>query len=108
LNDTTALTQPNFYYNYIYTNRSTTDLAQQTVGLNLAPLYPLTRTPAQLVDRLNLLLTGGMMPAAARERVVAAVNGLPAGTGAATGNDIERVRSALYLVLTSPHGAVQK
>jgi hypothetical protein len=40
--------------------------------------------------------------------VVAAVNGLPAGTGAATGNDIERVRSALYLVLTSPHGAVQK
>ena len=62
----------------------------------------------QLVDRLSLLLTGGMMPAAARERVVAAVNGLPAGTGTATSNDIERVRSALYLVLTSPHGAVQK
>ena len=108
LTDTTALTQPNFYYNYIYTTRSTTDLAQQTVGLNLAALYPLTRTPAQLVERLSLLLTGGMMPAAARERVVAAVNGLPAGTGTATGNDIERVRSALYLVLTSPHGAVQK
>ncbi|MFZ9746990.1 MAG: DUF1800 family protein [Opitutaceae bacterium] len=106
LTDTTALTQPNFYYNYIYTNRSATDRTQQTVGLNLAPLYPLARTPAQLVDRLNLMVTGGMMPAAARERVAAAVNGLPAGT--ATANDLERVRSALYLVLTSPHGAVQK
>jgi uncharacterized protein (DUF1800 family) len=37
LTDTTALTQPNFYYGYIYATRSMTDMAQQTIGLNLTP-----------------------------------------------------------------------
>ena len=108
LNDTTAITQPNFYYGYIYTTRSTTDMAQQAVGLNLAPFYPLTRTPAQLAENFNLLFTGGSMPKASLDRVTAAINALPAGSGTATANDIERVRSAIYLVLTSPFGATQK
>lgn len=108
LNDTTALTQPNFYYGYLYANRSATDPNQQTIGLTLNSLYPLTRTPAQLVERISLLLTAGSMPAAAFDRVVTAVSALPAGNGTASANDIERVRTALYLVLSSPHGAIQK
>jgi len=78
------------------------------VGLNLAPFYPLTRTPAQLAETFNLLFTGGSMPKAALDRVTAALTALPAGSGTATANDIERVRSAIYLVLTSPFGATQK
>ena len=108
LNDTTAITQPNFYYGYIYTTRSATDMTQQAVGLNLAPLYPLARTPAQLAETASLLFTAGAMPKASLDRVTAAINALPAGNGTATANDIERVRSALYLVLTSPFGATQK
>ena len=108
LNDTTAITQPNFYYNYIYTTRSTTDMAQQAVGLNLAPFYPLARTPAQLAERLSLLFTANAMPKASLDRITAAINALPAGNGTATAADIERVRSAIYLVLTSPFGATQK
>jgi len=108
LNDTTAITQPNFYYGYIYTTRSATDMTQQAVGLNLAPLYPLARTPAQLAETASLLFTAGTMPKASLDRVTAAINALPAGNGTATANDIERVRSALYLVLTSPFGATQK
>ena len=108
LNDTTAITQPNFYYNYIYTTRSTTDMAQQAVGLNLTPFYPLARTPAQLAERMSLLLTAGAMPKVALDRITAAINALPAGNGTATAADIERVRSAIYLVLTSPAGATQK
>jgi len=108
LNDTTAITQPNFYYNYIYTTRSTTDMAQQAVGLNLTPFYPLARTPAQLAERMSLLLTAGAMPKASLDRITAAINALPAGNGTATAADIERVRSAIYLVLTSPAGATQK
>ncbi|MFM8337992.1 MAG: DUF1800 family protein [Opitutaceae bacterium] len=108
LNDTTAITQPNFYYGYIYTTRSTTDMAQQTVGLNLTPFYPLARTPAQLAETMSLLFTSGTMPKASLDRVTAAINALPAGNGTATANDIERVRAAIYLVLTSPFGATQK
>jgi uncharacterized protein (DUF1800 family) len=108
LNDTTALTQPNLYYNYIFTTRSTTDTAQQTIGLNLTSWLPLTRTPSQLADTVNLLFAGGGMPRATLDRITSAVNALPAGTGTNTANDIERVRTALYLALTSPQGAIQK
>ncbi|WP_414661300.1 DUF1800 family protein [Horticoccus sp. 23ND18S-11] len=108
LNDTTALTQPNFYYTYIYNNRSTTDPNQQTIGLNLTSWLSLARTPDQLVDWLNLLLASGAMPKSAADRIAAAVAAMPAGTATNTANDLERVRSAIYLTLTSQYGAVQK
>ena len=108
LNDTTALTQPNSYYGFIYTTRSTTDPTQQTIGLSLTNWLPLARTPRPLVDTLNLLLTSGSMPKTATDRVFSAISAMPADTGTSTTNDLERVRSALYLILTSPQGAVQK
>ncbi len=108
LNDTSALTTANFFYTYIYNTRSTTNQEQQTVGLDLTSWLPLARTPAPLVDAVNLLLTGGAMPKAVSDRVLAAVNALPAGVGTSTTADLERVRSAIYLVLTSPPGAIQK
>ena len=108
LTDTTALTQPNFYYGFIYTNRSTTDLTQQTIGLTLTSWLPLARTPRQLVDSLNLLFTSASMPKTALDRVVSAISAMPADTGTNTNNDLERVRSAIYLVLTSPQGVIQK
>ena len=39
-----------------------------------------------------------------------AITALPIGTGATfnTANDIERVRSALYLTVSVPQGAIQK
>ena len=58
-----------------------------------------------------LLSAFAAAPAAAGpvlDRVTAAINALPAGNGTATANDIERVRAAIYLVLTSPFGATQK
>lgn len=109
LNGISSLTQPNFYYTYIYNNRSATDPLQQTIGLSLEGWLPLARTPQTLVDSINLLLAGGAMPKAASDRIVAAVAGMPAGTGATYGaNDLERVRSAIYLSVTSPYGAIQK
>jgi uncharacterized protein (DUF1800 family) len=107
LTDTTALTQPNFYYGYIITNRST-EPTQQTVGLTLANWLPLARTPQQLVDTVNLLLAGGTVSKAVSDRMVAAITAMPVGTATNTANDLERVRSAIYLAITSPHGAIQK
>jgi uncharacterized protein (DUF1800 family) len=108
LTDTTALTQPNFYYNYIYTTRSATDATQQNPGLTLDAWLPLARTPQQLVDAINLLLAGGSVPKAVTDRMVAAIAAMPVGTATNTANDLERVRSAIYLTTTLPHGAIQK
>lgn len=108
LTDTTAITQPNFYYTYIYNNRSTTDMNQQTVGLALADWLPVSRTPAQLVGMLNNVLAGGGLPKATTDRITAAITAMPAGTATSTANDLERVRSAIYLVITSPQAAIQK
>ena len=83
-------------------------MTQQTIGLNLESWLPLARTPQQLIDSLNLLLAGGAMPKAASDRMVAAITAMPAGTATNTANDLERVRSAIYLALTAPSGAIQK
>jgi uncharacterized protein (DUF1800 family) len=101
LTDTTAITIPNFYYNYIYTTRNT-DPASQTIGLTLDPFLSLGRSPGPLLDQLDPLLAGGTLPAAARDRIISALNSVPAST-----SDLERVRAAVYLVVSTA-GAVQK
>ncbi len=105
MSDTTALTQPNFYYTYIYNTRSTTDMTQQTIALTLTDWLPLARTPQQLVDAVNLLLASGTLPKTATDRIVAAITAMPTNSVAA---DTERVRSTIYLALTAPQAAIQK
>lgn len=108
LNDTTAISTPNVYYGYLYANRSATDTAQQTIGLNFDSLLPLARTAPQLqqlMDYLNLVLCGNSMPKTMNDRIITALTAMPNNSAA---NDLERVRSAIYLTLTSPEGAVQK
>ncbi len=110
LNDTTVISQPNQLWNFIYANRSATNTIETTVGIRLDSLLPLARTPAALVDRANLLLAAGSLPKAVTDRFVAAITAMPNGTGATltTAQDIERVRSALYLTVSVPQGAIQK
>jgi uncharacterized protein (DUF1800 family) len=103
LNDTTAITQPNFYYTYVATTRSTTNQNEQTPLPDFTPFVPLAKTPAQLVDNVSLLLTANSLPPASAARIVAAVTALPSGTP-----DLEKVRLAVYLTLTSPSAAIQK
>jgi hypothetical protein len=98
LTDTTALTVPNFLYGYLYATRSAT-----AIGLDLASLTPNARQPDVLADRLNTQFCGGTMPTAMRARIISGLNAMPAAT-----TDLERVRSALYLVLSSPESAIQK
>ena len=102
MTDTTAITQPNFYYTYIVSNRSANP-AEQTPLPVFDSQVALAATPTQLVDNLSLLLTGGTMPSAVSTRIVNALNSLPASTPA-----LEKVRVAVYLTVTSPSGAIQK
>jgi uncharacterized protein (DUF1800 family) len=103
LTDTTAITSPNFLYTYIYNARSTTNTADQTIGLDLTTALTLVKTPQSLLDNLKLVLTGGTLSAATNTRILAAINGMPNGT-----SDTEKVRSSIYLMMTSPDGAIQK
>lgn len=102
LTDTTAITTPNYLYGYIYANRPTGETSNN-VYLDFAELTPLVATPAALVDRLNLLLAANAMNATTRARIVATLTGMPANT-----SDTEKIRSAIYLTLATPAGAIQK
>ena len=55
------------------------------------------------------LLAGGALPKAITDRIVTAVNAMPANTATTFNtNDLERVRSAFYLTVSIPQGAIQK
>jgi hypothetical protein len=116
LTDMTAISIANQLWTYIYANRATVrrDPGDITVGILPDRLLALARTPQALVERVNLILAANSLPREAFERIVAAITAMPAGTSAIISpddvdrNDVERVRSAVYLVATSGAGAVQK
>ncbi len=63
--------------------------------------------PARLVDRLSLLALGEALPTAARDKAIAAVAEWPADDRA--GNwQLDRVKTAAYLVYASPDYQVQR
>jgi uncharacterized protein (DUF1800 family) len=97
-NDTTAISVPNYLYSFIYATRSTTN-----IGLTFDSYLTLAKQPGPLVDALNPLLSAGTIPTLMRDRIVTALNALPAST-----SDLERVRAAVYLVVSSPEASVQK
>jgi uncharacterized protein (DUF1800 family) len=108
LTDNTAITVPNFLRGYIYANRAVaTDLANQTIGFRLdTATLALAATPQTLVDQLNVILAGGTLPSTVTSRIVTALNAMPAATTDA--NRLERWRSAVYLIMTTPSGAIQR
>jgi len=63
----------------------------------------LVATPAALLDHLNLILASGSLTSATRTRITTALTALPTAT-----STIDRVRSAVLLVLTSPAASIQK
>lgn len=97
--DTTVISIANYLRTSIYgslgpaTDRITLDLtAEQTRASD----------PAGLVDHLNSLLMSGGMSSSMRTVVINAVTQIPAT------NTLERVRTALYLVVNSPEFVVDK
>lgn len=72
------------------------------ITLNLSAEQTLAADPTQLVDHLNNLLMAGGMSSAMRTTMINAIAQISAS------NPIERVRTALYLVINSPEFVVQK
>ncbi|WP_084645514.1 DUF1800 domain-containing protein [Marinimicrobium agarilyticum] len=76
-------------------------------ALNMSEEKALAGEPQALVDRLDLLLTAGQLPAEARELLVQYLNGLPNPTYSAHDRRM-RVFEAASLIVASPYFAVQR
>lgn len=97
---TTAVTVPNQLQNFIFTGSQPGE-AQLT--LRLDPLLPLARQPAALLDELSLVLCGGGLSEKTRAEITQVLAEAPPAT-----SDLDRVRSALSLVVISTDCAVQR
>ena len=76
--------------------------AGDRITLNLSGEQNLASDPAGLVDHLNSLLMSGGMSSSTRNILINAVTQIP------VSNTLERVRTAIYLVVNSPEFAVDK
>ena len=111
LTDTTAIAIPNQLWNFIYTTRAANPANDGLVGILFDSLIPYSHQPAALVDQVNTILAAGSMSKATTDRLTAVITAMPTSTVApslANNNDAERVRSAIYLALSTQQGATQK
>jgi uncharacterized protein (DUF1800 family) len=98
----TALRRINFVNTIVFSRIVTGANAPAGTSINLSPLLPLASSPGGLVDSLNELLLHGTMSAEMRSQIVGAVGAV------ASSNAIKRVRTAVYLVLTSSQYQVER
>jgi uncharacterized protein (DUF1800 family) len=97
--DTTVISVANYLRTAIY---SSLGPSADRITLSLAAEQTRASDPAGLVDHLNSLLMAGGMSSSARNILVNAVTQIPAT------NTLERVRTAIYLVVNSPEFVVDK
>ncbi|HSH38600.1 MAG TPA: DUF1800 family protein, partial [Chthoniobacterales bacterium] len=97
--DATVVTVANYLRNIINFGVGPTE---NRTTINLSYEQSIAGNPAQLVDHLNALLMGGTMSPAMRTIIIDAITKTPAS------NTVERVRTAIYLVVNSPEYVIQK
>lgn len=97
--DTTVISTTNYLRTAIY---SFLGPSSDRITLNLTAEQTRASDPAGLVDHLNSVLMAGGMSSSARNIMINAVTQIPAS------NTLERVRTAIYLVVNSPEFVVDK
>jgi hypothetical protein len=99
----TSLRRANFANRVIFSTIPAAPPNRPTgTSIDLAPWDPLANNPQQLIEALNQLLLHGAMSAEMRESVRVAVESIPVSTARL------RVRTALYLIVTSSQYQVQR
>lgn len=101
LSTSTALARLNFVNTMVY-SRIPAGANGPGTSIDLSPLQPLADAPADLVHELDTRLLHGSMSAPMRDSITGAVNAVPAS------DPLRRVRTAVYLVLTSSQYQVQR
>ncbi len=98
----TALRRINFVNTMVFSRIAASANAPAGTALTLAPLQPLATDPGGLVDLLNERLLHGSMSGSMRDSIIRAVSAV------ARTNTLKRVRTAVYLVLTSSQYQVER
>ncbi|MBI5767660.1 MAG: DUF1800 family protein [Verrucomicrobia bacterium] len=101
--DNYAISVPNLLRTWVLATLPTNTARDYAVTLNTTAEQALVSNPSALIDRLNLVLCAGNMPAATKTRITSALSSL-----ATTATTLDRVNTAILLTLTSPASAVQK
>ena len=97
--DSTVISAANYLRTAIYTGLGP---STDRITLSLAAEQTRATDPAGLVDHLNSVLLAGGMSSSMRNIIINAVTQIPAT------NTLERVRTAIYLVVNSPEFVVDK
>jgi uncharacterized protein (DUF1800 family) len=99
----TSLRRANFANRVIFSTIPAAPPNRPTgTSIDLSPWDPLANNPEQLIEALNQLLLHGAMSAEMRDSVRVAVESIPASSARL------RVRTALYLIVTSSQYQVQR
>ncbi len=101
--DNYAIMAPNFLRTFVIATVPTTPPGPYTITLNTSAEQALIGNIPALLDRLSLVMTANTLPTATRTRITEALGRLPT-----TATTLDRVNTAILLVLTSPAAAVQK
>lgn len=101
--DNYAISVPNFLRTFVNATVPNTPPGPYTITLKTADEQALLSDLPALLDRLSLVLTANSLSSTARTRIIEAMNRLAANT-----SPLDRVNTAILLVLTSPAAAVQK
>jgi uncharacterized protein (DUF1800 family) len=102
LSTSSAVRRANFVNTLVFSRIAVSANAPAGTALDFAPLVPLANNPVALVDALNEQLLHGSMSPAMRDSIVTAV------TAVSPSNGLKRVRTAVYLLLTSSQYQVER
>jgi uncharacterized protein (DUF1800 family) len=97
--DSTVISSSNYLRTAIYTGLGP---STDRITLTVSPEQARASDPAGLVDHLNTVLMAGGMSSNMRTILINAVTQIP------SNNTLERVRTAIYLVVNSPEFAIDK
>ncbi len=98
----TSLRRLNFVNTMVFSRIAVSANAPSGTALDFNPLLPLAGSPAELIDTLDHLLLHDTMSDEMRSSIAAAVEAV------APTNALKRVRTAVYLVLTSSQYQVER
>jgi hypothetical protein len=102
LSTSTAVARLNFVNTMVYSRINVGTNAPNGTSIDMAPLQPLANAPDSLVEELNQRLLHGTMTPLMRGSIAGAVSAVSAN------DSLRRVRTAVYLVLTSSQYQVQR
>lgn len=103
---TTVHARDNFVYALLYSNNGiapdSTVTGATGTQIDLSTFTALAENPNKLIDKLDLVLLHQNMSNAMRQIIVQTINAIP------ISDKINRVRTAIYLVVTSPQYQVER